>query len=153
MPGYKGHILGGSLGFGLVVFLCSLHVLPCSTLLEWLTCVIAGSLFPDIDTKSKGQKVFYTLLCAIMIVCAFQKKFTLLACFAIAGMLPLLCRHRGLFHNIWFIVGLMVLAVVYLTNLYPFAHERIVYDAGFFIFGVMSHLYLDVGVRRMLRIS
>jgi len=153
MPNYKGHLVGGTIGFGLIIFLCSLHVAPCATLVEWFTCVLAGSLFPDIDTKSKGQKIFYLLLCAAMLICALQKKFTLLGCFIVAGMLPLLSKHRGLFHNLWFIIATLIIIVIYMTSLYPSAYKRIVYDAGFFLFGVMSHLYLDVGMRRMLRLS
>lgn len=151
MPNYKGHLFGGVVGFGIVVFLCSLHVAPCTQLVEWLVCVLAGSLFPDIDTKSKGQKIFYILLCIIMIICGIYKKFKLLAGFALGGMLPLLVKHRGLFHNLWFIVMVVFIAVIYTTNVYPYAYTRIVYDAGFFLLGVMSHLYLDVGMRRMLR--
>lgn len=151
MPNYKGHLVGGTIGFGVVIFLCSLHVAPCAQLVEWFICVVAGSLFPDIDTKSKGQKIFYLLLCAAMIICVLHSKFKLLACFALAGMLPLLSKHRGIFHNFWFILGVVLLTVIYTTNLYPYAYKRIVYDAGFFILGVMSHLYLDVGMRRMWR--
>lgn len=153
MPNYKGHLVGGVVGFGIVIFLCSLHVAPCTKLVEWLLFVVAGSLFPDIDTKSKGQKIFYILLSVAMIFFAVQKQFKVVAGCAFMGMLPLLSNHRGIFHHFWFILGLVVVAVVCLSSLYPFARERIVYDAAFFVLGVMSHLYLDVGLRRMLRIS
>lgn len=153
MPNYKGHLVGGMVGFALVVFLCSLHVAPCMTLVEWLLCVCAGSLFPDIDTKSKGQKLFYLLLTVALLVFIVRRQFKIVAGIALVCMLPLLSKHRGIFHHFWFILAIVFIAVLYLVTWYPAAATRIIYDAAFFILGVMSHLYLDVGIKRMLRIS
>lgn len=153
MPNYKGHLFGGAVAFSLVVFFCSLHLAPCATLVEWLLCVLAGSLFPDIDTKSKGQKIFYIFLCAAMLICLLNNKLKVLAYVALAGMLPLLTRHRGIFHHFWFIVALVIGSALLLTQSYPYAQRRIWCDAAFFIMGVFSHLYLDVGMRRTLRLK
>src|SRR5438309_2217826 len=62
MPGYKGHLVGGTVAFGLLFFaLVGVVVRQPSMLIagEWLLFALAGSLFPDIDIKSKGQKYFY----------------------------------------------------------------------------------------------
>lgn len=152
MPNYKGHLVGGTVGFVLVIFFCSLHQSSCTQLLEWLLCVLAGSLFPDIDTKSKGQKLFYAILCMVMFVCLVQEQLKLLAGLALAGMLPLLVNHRGIFHRLWFVMVLITVATFLLSTAYPFAQQRLIFDAAFFSLGAISHLYLDVGVKKMFRI-
>jgi hypothetical protein len=57
MPGYRGHLVGGTVAFALV---CVITNPPFSAIgrseLLLLTCL--GSLFPDIDTKSRGQRYF-----------------------------------------------------------------------------------------------
>jgi len=65
MPGYKGHLVGGTVAYGLLFFgLVGVVVKQPSMLTagEWLLFALAGSLFPDIDIKSKGQKYFYYVI-------------------------------------------------------------------------------------------
>lgn len=152
MPNYKGHVFGGAFGFGVVIFLCALHQSSCIQLVEWFLCVVAGSLFPDIDTKSKGQKIFYSMLACAMVICVINQQLTILAGIALAAMLPLLSNHRGIFHRLWFVMLLVGLASGALIIAYPAEQQRVLYDAGFFVVGVVSHLYLDVGLKNMIRV-
>ena len=66
MPGYKGHLsVALALYGGLIAFLW--HTAPSlQTLVVWFIAICAGALFPDIDTKSKGQKYFYWIMFFIM---------------------------------------------------------------------------------------
>jgi hypothetical protein len=153
MPNYKGHLFGGMVGFGLVIFFCSLHLAPCASLIEWGVCVLGGSLFPDIDTKSKGQKLLYLGISAVLIYCVIYRKFKTAVAIACIAMLPLLSKHRGIFHHFWCILIVLTALVLYGSVLYPALRMRITVDASFFMLGVVSHLYLDVGLKRMLRIS
>ena len=56
MPNYKKHLAGGCLIYGLLMFLnakLNLITLDLNLQLQTLSSCLIGSLFPDIDTKSK----------------------------------------------------------------------------------------------------
>jgi hypothetical protein len=120
-------------------------------LAEWLVCALLGSLFPDIDIKSKGQKIFYGALFMLAFVLLIKKQWRILAYVGIVSIIPLLVEHRGLFHRWWFLIILVVSGAYGMIMLYPHEAQRIWYDAGFFLLGIASHLYLDMGFRKMFR--
>jgi hypothetical protein len=152
MPGYKGHLVGGAVMFSITVFaLRSLHP-SVPTLMEWCTCTMLGSLFPDIDTKSKGQRLFYLALCITLIVLAIQRNFKLVTALGIIGLLPVLVHHRGLFHRLWFVVSVPMLVAWFGSTCMPHCTRSFFFDALFFSLGAISHLWLDLGCRRMLRV-
>lgn len=152
MPGYKTHLSGG-----LIVFVCLLLVLnqynpsPC-TLLEWLAFTLAGSLFPDIDVKSKGQKWLYWFL-FVLFICLFAcKYYFVVSMLGIIALIPLLVNHRGLFHKPWFIVAVPASVVIAAYYTMPQYLTFVALDALFFCAGALSHLWLDLGLRRILRL-
>lgn len=155
MPGYKGHLTGGLAAFGVtyaaitvskVVIITS--IIPVA---GWLLCTLAGSLFPDIDVKSKGQNYFYWFVLAALIYLTYQKQFMPLAFLSIAATMPMLVRHRGIFHNIWFLLGGLG-ALSYMLMLYmPIYQQAILMHTLFFLAGALSHVWLDVGFARMFR--
>ena len=153
MPNYKQHLFAGVVVYlvGLyLVFVC-LRAPSFFTGLEWLICTLAGSLFPDIDVKSKGQNYFYlSIFCLISFLLLIHKPY-LAAGVSLAAFMPLLVVHRGIFHNIWFIMSLLLVAVCAWCYYMPACQNRFCFDALFFLAGVVSHLYLDLGLRRMLR--
>jgi len=155
MPGYKKHLFGGACFYAIIIYVlraskaCNPSL---STLLEWLAWTLAGSLFPDVDIKSKGQKLFYSLLFLVLIALALFERFKLIAILSCCCMTPLLVHHRGLFHRIWFIVGLPLLLASLAGNWMPAYKNAFLYDALFFILGAVSHLWLDLGVFRMFRL-
>jgi len=161
MPGYKGHLAGGCVAYGLTLGLLygflpyvALAKYGFSSLvaLRWLFCALAGSLFPDIDVKSKGQKYFYWVILGFFLLLIIERKFKLLAASSIVSVLPMLVKHRGIFHKTWFVVlaplGLWALFGTYAPE-YSFA---LFLDVLFFIVGALSHLWLDLGLKRMMRI-
>lgn len=152
MPNYKGHLAGGIAIYAAIIGVCTLHVKPCLTLLEWLSFTLLGALFPDIDTKSKGQKLFYTGIFIALIILFMQKKWYIASLVAPLALIPLLVNHRGIFHNLWFIILLAIIGIGISISLFPTAQNRIVCDALFFLGGAISHLALDRGMRKTLRL-
>lgn len=143
MPGYRAHLTGGLVVYGLSIYLLRSFCGSGFLAAEWLLFTLAGSLFPDIDTKSKGQKFLYQILFVILIVLAIQRKFVVMAFLSIAALIPIIARHRGLFHRTWFVVGLPAIVALAIA-LYAPAYKRVVaFDALFFILGALSHLVMD----------
>jgi LexA-binding, inner membrane-associated putative hydrolase len=156
MSSYKGHLLGGC-----AVYLCIIMSAALCSVIEteslfrwmrWLCCTLIGALFPDLDTKSIGQKWFYRalLVASIMLIVYDQQKiFTIVS---LGSLIPLLVNHRGLLHRWWFILGVAGVYVVAVTSLAPVQSDIALYDACFFLAGAASHLWLDGGFRLLLRV-
>lgn len=153
MPGYKGHFFGALLFF--VIILAGLLFFQCSA--SWKICAqglfftILGALFPDIDTKSQGQKLFYAVLCIVLISLICYKKYLLGITIALLGFIPLFSRHRGLFHSFWFAAVLVSVCISVIVLQFPLYTALAIHNGVFFLVGVYSHLVLDFGLRRALR--
>ena len=151
MPGYKGHLVGGTVAGALgIVVLQQVH--PSYALIaEWMVCAWAGALFPDIDIKSKGQKVFYRILLVVFAYLVMTRRFQLFMLLSVLAVVPMIVRHRGLFHKIWFVIGFPLVVAWCIASSFPVYKAILLYDVSFFIAGAISHLWLDVGLRRMLQ--
>lgn len=142
-------------------------------------CFVVALLFglwPDVDIKSKSQKVFYTVLFVLNAVLIFVFKFyTAAALLGLFAMVPILSRHRGWTHSritMILLPGLFFVIPIYLE--YPrwsigsvelhdlidslFKWEGLpdvlldslmFYLAG--VIGYASHLYLDGMLFRLRR--
>ena len=143
MPGYRGHLVGGACVFGFLFYFGVKEPVSDFTVIEWLTLTLLGSLFPDIDTTSKGQKLFYTILAISLSVLALRGQWFLCGVIGILSMLPIIFRHRGFFHKWWAILSLPVIFVYVLGKYFPFLKQALWYDVYFFSAGVLSHLILD----------
>lgn len=153
MPGYRGHLSGGAVTFSILLLLVSRVCNPTFlTMVEWLGLCLAGSLFPDIDIKSKGQKYFYWVAFLIIIFLALKRRFDILVLVSLISIIPMLVRHRGLFHRAWFIIALPLLLWHLISMQFPAFRTMLLFDVIFFIAGALSHLWLDLGLRRMLRV-
>lgn len=152
MPNYKGHLVGGIAAYGLL--LCALFAVIKPSLLtafEWLLFALAGSLFPDVDIKSKGQKYFYYFILLVFIVLVVGKRFEVMACCSFIVILPMLVNHRGVFHNPWFVVIMPLLLWVMVSSIMPGMSQQFFFDILFFIVGAVSHIWLDFGTRQMFK--
>ena len=151
MPGYKVHLTGGAVAFTVVLVATGGYTSSFVTWAEWLVFALAGSLFPDIDTKSKGQKLFYNIIFVLLLFFLVLRNYGALVILALAACIPLLVNHRGIFHRAWFVVA-VPFAAAFMLGLYVPDHMRIaLFDALFFSAGALSHLWLDLGLRRMFR--
>lgn len=150
MPNYKGHLTGG-LVIGLICVYIISWWLPLSIgiTLQLLLCGLFGSLFPDIDTKSQGQLLSYRILAVVLLVLIIQQRTAIaLACSAV-GIVPLVVHHRGLFHRVWFITTLCAGVVLYAWLYWPVYASIVGLHTFFFFIGALSHIWLDVGLKRM----
>ena len=149
---YKGHLGGGIVVYGITLYAISQYVSPSfSTMIEWLVFCLAGALFPDIDIKSKGQRLFYFIMLCVMGYFILMGHHDLLVLLGLMAVIPLIARHRGLFHRLWFvIVAPTCLAGLICIFWFPACSEIIFYDGLFFVVGAVSHLWLDYGIRRLL---
>lgn len=152
MANYKGHLAGGIFVYLLALY-CILQVRTVSLVLalEWLLFTLAGALFPDVDIKSKGQKFFYWILLFLSLILLFLNHIQALVVLGFIGLVPLLVRHRGIFHNFWFIIVVPSLVATFTCMYIPHCSRIIMFDTLFFILGAISHLWLDFGLRRIIR--
>jgi membrane-bound metal-dependent hydrolase YbcI (DUF457 family) len=110
-----------------------------------------GSLFPDIDIKSKGQKYFYVIVLCGLITLFIQEKLVTLAWCSIISLAPMLVRHRGIFHQLWFVIAMPFGVWMFLSAVTPAYKNPLFYDIIFFIIGAVSHLWLDFGIYKLAR--
>lgn len=153
MPNYRGHLVGGACAFVLLCFPLQATARPVTTLIEWFFCALFGALFPDIDTKSKGQLLFYRLMIVVMGLLCMQQRFMVAAGTGLFCMLPMIVRHRGLFHNYLFMTTLLLLIAFLVFTYKPSIFNIIAYDLLFFSAGLYSHLFLDFRPWKRLKFS
>lgn len=151
MPNYKGHLVGALFCYVVTIFGLALTTWSFPVLMQALIFTCLGSLFPDIDTKSKGQKIFYFFGVIAVILLIMQQRYHLVACISVLGFVPLLVRHRGIFHNIWFCTLLVGGFVAVCSHIFPIHSQSILRNGLFFFLGLFSHLVLDFGLRRVLK--
>ena len=145
---YRGHVVGGL--FFYLIALVGIWIVNQDLfnnkplLLLGLCATIIGSLFPDIDTTSKARRLLYgsVVLLFLMSVLAHQGY---MAAFCIVVLLIVAtAHHRGLFHNLLFLIGFACVTSWFLIALFPAAYKLIVTSSGFFLWGIISHKLLDI---------
>lgn len=152
MPGYKGHLAGGVVIYFIAFYVMTFYIAPTFlTGLEWLLFTLAGALFPDVDVKSRGQNYFYWIVLCLLILLITLHRWKIVALTSILATIPLLVRHRGIFHRAWFVVMIPLTAAGVLSSYVPQHSMRMWIDALFFTVGALSHLWLDLGLRKMFR--
>lgn len=143
------------IAIGIGIALCGVYFFwsPMVTSLDlsiWFIACIAGSLFPDIDVKSKGQKFFYCIMAPFYLF--FFAQGNLILCFfvGLTALIPILCNHRGLFHSLWFIALFTGLWSMAILQWLPSYENQVVMATIFFLCGALSHLLLDFGFKNMI---
>ena len=151
MANWKGHVTAGAVS-GVIATAVSYgcfvvgHKLNAIDHLWPLVSVPIGALFglmPDIDTKSKGSKIFYTFIfivcCYLLSIHQWQKAVGLL----LVSILPQMTKHRGPTHTIWFVLLFPLIFKVILFGNYSMHdyHFLVFYVAA--VFGGLSHLIAD----------
>lgn len=146
MPGFKAHLFGGALFFGLVlasVLWLGLYRPDEQTLLFLALIALLSALFPDVDTDSKGRVLFYGALLVVYLVLMIQGRFRLAAVLGFCALLPAIGHHRGWTHS-WAAMFLVPLPIIILPMVF---YERSLaavlpfYLAA--VTGYCSHLLLD----------
>ncbi len=148
MPNYKGHLSGGCMTFALVLVFVVPYCPPSFfSMIEWLLFTLAGSLFPDIDIKSKGQKYFYWIMLLLFVVLALNRQYKHLAIISVLSVIPHLVKHRGMFHRLWFVIAIPLIAWFVIVQQFPNIYTALLINTIFFIAGAISHLWLDMGIK------
>ena len=150
MPNYRTHLVGGVASFGLLMIVLNPYCASIMTAFEWLGFALFGSLFPDVDTKSKGQKYFYRILAIIGIFLLLQRRLMNVVALSTIGFIPLMVKHRGMTHSVWFLM-LIAAAITFIAHFHAKGYAPVLFfDMLFFLAGGISHLVLDFGIRRLI---
>ena len=115
-----------------------------------LTAGIAGGLFPDIDTKSRGQRAWYFLLVPLLAAAVLAQHIVFICILGSFAVIPPLLPHRGITHELWF-VFLAPLLGPFLVSCYHPAYLPHAIDIYFFVLGAITHLLLDLGPKGLLK--
>lgn len=164
MANWKGHVVGGVAIGG--AYMAALSYVPVAYLAEtagllgnWqalaacLVLSILFALFPDVDTNSKGQNIFFGLALAVDIILIANGYIQAAAYLGLIAMLPVVGKHRGWTHSklAMFLVPLPIIAVPYLYNEAMLPISIIYYGAA--VAGYFSHLLFDGLIIKWFRIK
>lgn len=164
MANYKGHIAGGivfsAVYAGVISFLPVERFAEATGLLgNWqaiLAVFVIGvlfGLFPDVDTNSKAQDMFFGIAFPLDILLIWQGYIQAAAYLGLIAMLPIVGHHRGWTHKKWamIVIPLPILMIPYLYNDAILPVSTIYYGAA--VTGYFSHLFLDGLIWKKFRIK
>lgn len=164
MSGYKGHIAGAVAVNA--AYLAGVKLLPGDILERWnislddwqlliglFVIAVLFGLFPDVDTNSIGQNVFFGIAFIAEIVLILAGKFEPAAYLGLLAMTPIVGKHRGWTHHklAMILVPAPIIVVPYLHNQHIWTLGLLIYGAAFA--GYFSHLLLDGLIIRRFRIK
>ncbi|MEM1271416.1 MAG: metal-dependent hydrolase, partial [Bacteroidota bacterium] len=155
MAGYRGHITGATAFFvpylaGLLYLFSvdaaylqfnELELIGYPLALFGL-CLMFG-LWPDVDTNSMGQNIFYTIFFLVDVVLIVTRNFQEAAYLGLFAILPVLGKHRGWTHQWW---AMILVPSPLLILPYIFFPERPLAGLPFYgaaLTGYFSHLFVD----------
>jgi len=164
MANWKGHVIGGvALG---AVYAGAISYAPVERLAEkaallhdWealaavMVISVLFALFPDIDTNSKGQNIFYGIALACDVLLIGSGNIQAAAYLGLIAMLPVVGKHRGWTHSklAMLLVPLPIALVPYLYSEKVLSISIIYYGAA--VAGYFSHLLLDGLIVKWFRIK
>lgn len=167
MPGYKGHIVGAVVCN--TAYAGAVAVIPAGTtqllsttsnlvsdvelLVGLYVIAILFGLFPDIDTNSKGQNIFYGMALLADIWLIYDGRITAAAFLGLLAMTPIVGRHRGWTHS-----KLAMVLVPSPIVVVPFMYNQTYLDTALLLYGAafagyFSHLLFDGLIWRKFRIK
>lgn len=165
MANWKGHVVGGIVAGG--VYAAAVSTAPvhmeqlagaAGLLRDWqvqagvlLLCVLFA-LFPDIDTNSKGQQIFFGLALGADVLLIWQGYIQAAAYLGLVAMLPVVGKHRGWTHSkpAMLLIPLPIIVVPYLYDATILPISVIFYGAA--VAGYFSHLLLDGLIIKWFRV-
>lgn len=164
MANYKGHIAGGVVFTG--VYTIAMFYAPVERLAEYahllydwqaMTAVfVIGmlfALFPDVDTNSKGQDIFYWMIFPLDLLLIWAEQFQAAAYLGVIALLPILTHHRGWTHSklAMLLIPLPIVLIPWLVSDNVLPISLIYYGAA--VVGYFSHLLLDGLIWKRFRIK
>jgi membrane-bound metal-dependent hydrolase YbcI (DUF457 family) len=146
MPGYKAHIGGGIIiGGGCLAAANWFKVFQPEpeTAIVLMVAALLGALFPDTDTDSRGQKLFYVSLVILDLVLMIQGRYKWAAILGFCAMLPAIGHHRGWTHTWWAMLTIPLPIILLPAIFYGTDPERLLPFYLAAVVGYFSHLLLD----------
>jgi membrane-bound metal-dependent hydrolase YbcI (DUF457 family) len=155
MAGYKGHLVGATLfvsgylallGYAFSVDAAYRQFSALEQVGYPLSLVVLALLFglwPDVDTDSKGQSVFYSIFLVTDLFLIVTEQFRAAAYLGLVALLPVLSRHRGWTHTWW---AMLLIPSPLLILPYLHVPGRPLIGLPFYgaaVVGYLSHLVVD----------
>lgn len=164
MANYRGHLVGAVVVN--TAFIVGAGLLPGEILTKtgglfsdwqfvaflYFVAMLFG-LWPDIDTNSKGQDIFFTAGFALNIILIWNGYLEASAYLGLIAMTPIVGKHRGWTHSklAMILVPLPIVLVSFLYRDAIFPATIIIYGAA--VAGYFSHLLLDGMIIKKFRIK
>jgi membrane-bound metal-dependent hydrolase YbcI (DUF457 family) len=164
MANWRGHVAGGAI-LG-VAYLAALQVAPDNLvehthglLSDWqmliglmVICVLFA-LWPDIDTNSKGQNIFFGIAVVADLLLFVNGRLEAAAYLVLIALTPIICKHRGWTHTKWAML-LVTAPLIIIPYLYrPSVLQPAILLYGAAVVGYFSHLLLDGLIWKHFRIK
>lgn len=146
MPKYKAHLIFGTFSFLVCVYLSFILIHFCPTILQIIgcfLCALLGSIFPDIDTTSKMQRIFFLFSSISLLSSIIFRFWFLFFNLSFVTLIVMLLKHRTLTHNIWFILVLSILLAFMSMFFGGFLGLDLALGSFSFLIGAISHILLD----------
>ena len=146
MSSGKGHIVGGFVFLWLFLTVLSNYFFVPSAMeiVIFAAIAIMFALWPDVDIKSIGQKLFYTIFFITDVVLIFYfKELETAAYFGLLIILPILAKHRGWTH--WRSTAILLPVPLMLAPMYMYG-GTLLEGAPYYcaaVTGYFSHLFFD----------
>lgn len=164
MANYRGHI-GGALvvctGYVAVATFLPVHWAEKTgyILANWqfvaglFVVAMLFGLWPDIDTNSKAQDIFFTVAFVCMVILLATGRIEAAAYLGLLAMTPIIGKHRGWTHSkiAMIVVPLPVLILPYFYDPNYLVPAVLFYGAA--VAGYFSHLLLDGLIWKRFRIK
>lgn len=164
MANWKGHVggavvLGGAYAAALSFAPVERFAEAANVLHDWqamaaiMVLSILFGLFPDVDTNSKGQNIFYGFALAVDVMLIWSGNIQAAAYLGLIALLPIVGKHRGWTHSKWamLLIPLPIIAIPYLYNEEMLRISLVYYGAA--VTGYFSHLLLDGLIFKRFRIK
>ena len=164
MANWRGHIVGGAVFTavyaGAMLFVPVEYFAESARLLsDWQAMAavfvigILFGLFPDVDTNSKAQDIFFWFAFIIDVLLIWNGNIQAAAYLGLIAMLPIITHHRGWTHAKWamFVVPLPMLIIPWLYDSAMLPISIVYYGAA--VADYFSHLTLDGLIWRKFRIK
>ncbi len=151
MPSYKVHLLAGAFIYvimaKLMVHFSLLNSFDLKDYVLALGLTLLGAIFPDIDTFSKMQKIFWRLMLLLIPLTLFYNHlFFIGVCLLCIWILFL--THRTITHNLWFLIIFPIIVATGIIYYHPHTQTKTFSLCIFFTIGALSHRLLDFGFYR-----
>lgn len=144
MPGYKTHLIGGLGAFFVTTMIInSIVILTPKEQLFYLVCSLIGSIFPDIDIRSKMQRLFFIVVTGALTCTLWMNKTSLFLILSACVLLVNIIRHRTITHQLSFLTIMPLFFALGGIYVYRLPFNLMMRSCFFFITGCLSHIILD----------